>query len=124
MDIEHFISIEQLLSKYLIFDIIKIIIEYLNISFENIINNHIKSQNKLINIISLELKAEFEIEDHIEFEIFNICDHLPRWEHPIFIDITFDYCPKIDLPINISYKNYLWEILEIPEPIYYTDSDL
>ena len=75
-------------------------------------------------LISLKLKTEFEIEEYIEIEIFNICDHLPRWEHPTFIDITFDHYPQIDFQINIKYNNHLWEILELPEPIYYTDSDL
>ena len=53
MDIEQFIGIEQSLNNYLISDITKIIINYLGLNFEKIINNHIKAQNRLINIRGL-----------------------------------------------------------------------
>ena len=115
MDIEHFIGIEKLLNIYLIPDIVKIIFKYLDLKFERIIDSHIKSQRKLINIISFELKNEFDLEYHIEFELFNIIEHLERWEHPDFVEVEYTY-PLFDFQTHIKYNNFVWEIEGDLEP--------
>ena len=68
MDIENFIEIEQILNKHLKRDINKITFKHLDISFDKIINDHIKASVKLSKIISFELKEYFDIEYNIELE--------------------------------------------------------
>lgn len=123
MDIEIFIGIEKILNKYLFRELIKIIYNYLDLSFDKIIDNHILAENKLIKLISFELREEFDLEYNIEFEIFNIIDHLEYIYHPEFIELNYNYSPFIDFQFSIKYNNFLWEIKGDIEPGYYLYGD-
>ena len=121
MDIEHIIGIEKILNNYLFHDLINIILKYLGISFDKIINNHIKAEKKLSKLLSFELRVEFDIDYNIEFEVFNIIDHLDYIYHPDFIELNYNHSPHIDHQFSIIYNNFVWEINGDLEPNYYND---
>ena len=116
MDIEHYVEIEQSLKNYLNLDIISIIFEYLNLNYNQLQENHIRHNKELSLIVSFQLREQFHIEDHIEFETFSIIDNLERCYHPLFIKYHYNYCPLIDIYFDINFDNFIWEILNLPEP--------
>ena len=40
------------------------------------------------------------------------------------LSIEFDYCPLFDIQIDIKCRGYIWKILDLPESIDYSDTDL
>ena len=116
MDIEHYIEIEQSLQDILNVDIISIIFEYLHLNYNCLQNNHIRHNRDLSILTTIHLREQFHIDYHIEFEIFLIVDHLEHWEYPTFVSQHYNCCSFIDIYFDINYHNYLWELLEVPEP--------
>ena len=123
MDLEIFYQIEKELNKFLILDIIDIIFKYLNINYNQIINKYIERERDIRFYLEAQIKIEFEIEEHIEEEIYILVDHLPYNLQPRFVDIIFNQSPQIDFCFEIRIQNHVWEILGDYEPGYFIDCD-
>ena len=116
MDIEGYIEIEEQLNNYFIPEITNIIILFLGISYEQIIQRHITIYNQLSRSISFSLREAFDIDYHIEFEVFNMVDHLESWECPDFIYVIYNLSPQLDVKFEIIYHSFVWGMLGGPEP--------
>lgn len=125
MDIEVFIGIEDLLNLYLYPEIINIILSFLDFEnrYNSTIDNNILAERKISKFIANDLRIQFDIEYHIEYILNNILEHCERWQHPKFIDIKYNKTNKIDFQFEITYSNWVWEIVGNIEPDSYLDCD-
>ena len=127
LDLEDLHIIESLINYLLIPDLADIVIDFLGFSstYNQLIEEYIDYHRLLVREISIELSFELRLIEQVEAEVFRYWNHLDLSDYrPEYYRISFDYCPTLDIQIDINIIGYTWEILDLSEPNYYSDTDL
>ena len=116
-------QIEQLLNTYLIPDLTRIVLRYFGLSdtYNRIIDQYIESYHTLIHQVSHDIEIDLQLYDFCEVELDRRWYHLDYIDTSYLIKFEFDCYPLFDIPINIKFEHYLWEILDLSESDYFVE---
>ena len=117
--------IENLVNYLLIPDLARIVIEYLGFrqTYNRLIDQNIDHYQSLIRDTSNTLEQYIQLQEYIELRI-GLFWEVEAVESHYLIELHFDYAPTFNTPIDIRFSQFVWEILDLPEPIDYSDTDL